>query len=159
MLQTGHWVGPDQSYSVSQCGKSCCDYGLTWLTQSLWENEDVKFRLKWKKDVYKISMCLFNPHAPVWQILLSLLQIRKLTLSCVSKYYTQICYRNGILTQILVTFKHWTHLTLPPFNRLKLCQKFKGEIARKEFHVSHISFIKWNHVITVCILTENLLRF
>lgn len=87
-------------------------------------------------------MCLFNPHAPVWQVLLSLLQIRKLTLSYVNKYYTQICCRNGILTQILVTFEHWTPLTLSPFNRLKLCQKFKGEIARKEFNVSHISFIK-----------------
>lgn len=80
MLQTLSRPG-EKSHCVPQCDKSHCDHDWTWLTQSLWENEDVKFILKQKEDVNKILMCLFNLHAPVWQTLSLLLQIRKLTLS------------------------------------------------------------------------------
>lgn len=32
-------------------------YDLMWLVKSMWENEDVKFRLKWKEDANENLKC------------------------------------------------------------------------------------------------------
>lgn len=132
VLQTLSRPG-DKSHSVSQCGKSHCDHGLTWLTQSLWENEDVKLRLKQREDVNKLLMCFFYLHAPVWQILSLLLQIRKLTELSANKYSTQMCYRNKILTQIFVILKTRLISLCLHLTGLNYAKNLKDKLLEKSF--------------------------